>query len=217
MKKVAYLLPIVLLLTSCEVFKVGYVDEQHEPGIENSGSASKKEYTENYSYFSGDQINTEGKNVANITFSSPKSLSNIAIEKVDELISCDVDGLCSGAVETFNVGTKEGAWLFIGTSSTYADGYLTLGFNSPIKDVVIQASPYFYENTSWNEEEFVIDQGVCVAVNSSNYIKLSSLTNEEKTEVVNTDCCYHFQESQTQIKIKAGGQKAFIKKITLYY
>lgn len=217
MKKIAYLLPVFLLLTSCDVFKIGYVNEKHEPGISGNSGTSQKTYTESYSYFSGDSIDTEGKRTANITFASEEGLSDIAKEKVDEIISCDVDDFYSGAVETFNVGTREDAWLFIGTSSSYADGFLTLGFNVQIKDVVIEATPYYYVDSSWNEEELLIDDGVCLAVNSSGYIKLSSLTNEEKTEVNSTECRYHFSETTNQIKIKAGGKKAFIKKITLYY
>ena len=218
MKKVAYLFPAVLLMiTSCDVLRVGYTGEQHSAGIANSGSASQQTYTESYSYFSGDSITTEGKKVANITFRAEDGLSDISIDKVNELISCDVDGLFAGTVDTFNVGTREDAWLFIGTSSSYSDGFLTLGFNSAIKDVLIEATPYYYEDNSWNNEELVIDQNVCVAVNTSRYIKLSSLTNQENTEVNTTECRFHFEESQNQIKIKAGGQKAFIKKITLYY
>lgn len=217
MKKIACLIPIALLLTSCEMFRIGFTNEKHEPGIEGSGNTSQKSYTESYNYFSGDTIDTNGKSVAHITFASPESLSGIAIEKVEELISCDVDGLYAGTVETFNVGTRADAWLFIGTSSSYADGYLTLSFNTAISDVVIQATPYYYEDSSWNNGRLVIDEGVCVAVNSTPYVRLSSLTNDEKTAVNDSDCRYHFQESQTQIKIKAGGQKAFIKKITLYY
>ena len=217
MKKIAYLLPVLFLLASCDGFRFGYLNEPHDPGIDGGASTSQKTYTESYSYFSGDQISTEGKNVANITFAAQESLSDIAIEKVDELVSCDVDGLYAGAIETFNVGTRADSWLFIGTSSSYADGYLTLGFNSPIKDVLIEATPYYYEDSSWNEEKLMVDENVCIAVNTSGYIKLSSLTNDEKTEVNVSECRYHFQESQTQIKIKTGGQKAFIKKITLYY
>ena len=217
MKKIAYLIPVVLLLTSCEMFRIGFTNEQHEPGVDGGASTSQKTYTESYSYYSGDSIDTEGKSVAHLTFNAPEGLSDIAIEKVDELVSCDVDGLYAGAVEASNVGTRADAWLFIGTSSSYADGYLTLGFNSPIKDVLIEATPYYYVDSSWNDDKLIVDEGVCVAVNTSGYIKLSSLTNDAKTEVNTSECRYHFQESQTQIKIKAGGQKAFIKKITLYY
>ena len=86
-----------------------------------------------------------------------------------------------------------------------------------VKDVVIEATPYYYLDTSWNEDELKIDANCCLAVNSSNYIRLSSLTNEGKTEVNTTACRYHLAEPQNQIKIKAGGERSFIKKITLYY
>lgn len=217
MKKIALLIPLALLITSCEVFKIGYENSKHSAGIEGDSGTSQQNYTESYSYFGGDPISTEGKSVANLTFSAPSSLSFIEKEKVDELVSCDVNDLYAGAVETLNVGTREGSWLFIGASSSYTDGYLTLGFNTPIKDIVIEAAPYYYVDTSWNENILKVDENVCVAVNNSGYIKLSSLPNADEDAVNSTDCRYHFAESQSQIKIKVGGQKAFIKKITLYY
>lgn len=216
MKKVVLLIPMILLLTSCGVFKIGFVNEQHSAGIEGQ-STSNQAYTESYTYFSGDPITTEGKSSANITFEVDDGLSNISKEKVDEIIRCDVDNFFASTVETFNVGTRENSWLFVGAKTSYADGYLTLGFNQPIKDVQIEATPYYYEDNSWNELQLKIDEGVCVAVNESNYIKLSSLTNTEGDTVNSTECRYHFASEQTQIKIKVGGEKAFIKKITLYY
>ena len=217
MKKIVLLLPAILALTSCEVFRMGYVNEQHSAGIEGGNSTSKQTYTEEYTYFPGDTLSTEGKSVANLTFAPDDGLSDIATEKVDEIAQCDVEGIYHGAVETFNVGTRENAWLFVGAKSSYTDGYLTLGFNVSVKDVVIEATPYYYEDNAWNEEKLVIDENCCLAVNTSNYIRLSSLTNDEKTDVNTTQCRYHLAESQNQIKIKAGGEKSFIKKITLYY
>lgn len=216
MKKAVLLVPMVALLTSCGAFNIGFDNREHSAGIEGQ-STSNKTYTESYTYFSGDPIDTEGKNTANITFEVDDGLSNISKEKVDEIMRCDVDGLLAGTVETFNVGTRENSWLFVGAKTSYADGYLTLGFNQPIKDVKIEATPYYYEDNSWNELKLKIDEGVCVAVNASNYIKLSSLTNEDGDTVNSTECRYHFANEQTQIKIKVGGEKAFIKKITLYY
>ena len=217
MKKIALLLPVALILTSCDVFKMGYVNEQRSAGIEGGNSTSKQTYTEEYTYFPGDTLNVEGKSVANLTFTPDDGLSDIATEKVDEIVSCDVDGVYLGAVETFNVGTRENAWLFVGAKSSYVDGYLTLGFNVSIKDVIIEATPYYYEDNAWNDDKLVIDENCCLAINTSNYIRLSSLTNDEKTDVNTTYCRYHLAESKNQIKIKAGGEKSFIKKITLYY
>ena len=217
MKKIALLIPLALLITSCEIFKMGYENSRHSAGIEGGGNTSQRSYTESYSYFSGDPITTEGKSEAHLTFSAPDGLSMISPEKVTELASCDVADFFIGAIETQNVGTREDSWLFIGASSSYTDGYLTLSFNAQIKDLIIEATPYYYEDTSWNENTLVVDQGVCVAVNNSGYIRLSTIANEENTEVNKTDCRYHFAETQNQIKIKVGGQKAFIKKITLYY
>ena len=217
MKKVALLIPLALLITSCEGFKMGFDNHDHSAGIEGTGNTSKQNYVESYSYFSGDPINAEDKSMANLTFSAPDGLSMISPEKVNELAACDVDDLFIGATETLNVGTREDCWLFIGASSSYTDGYLTLDFNTPIKDVAIEATPYYYVDTSWNEEKLKIDEGVCVAVNTSPYIKLSALASSDNKSVNSTQCRYHLAENQTQIKIKVGGQKAFIKKITLYY
>ena len=216
MKKVAYLLPIALLLTSCEGFRIGFINEQRSAGIEGSGT-SQKSYTESYSYFLGDNVETEGKNVANLTFEVDDGLSDISVDKINEITRCDVDDFFAGAVESFNVGTREEAWLFVGAKSSYSDGYMTLGFNTAISDVIIDATPYYYEDNAWNEEELKIDENVCVAVNSSPYVRLSGTLNEQQDAVNITKCRYHFSENQTQIKIKVGGEKAFIQKISLYY
>ena len=215
MKKVVFLLPIALLMTSC--FNVTFVSEQHSAGIEGGGSISQNAHTESYTFFSGDPITTEGKSTATLTFASNSGESLISAERVNELANCDVDSLFTGAVEASNVGTREGAWLFVGAQTSYNDGYLTLAFTTPIKDIQIEAAPYYYINQAWNEDSLEIDKDVCIAVNTSNYIKLSSATNTEGTAVNSTFCRYHFLESQSQIKIKVGGARAFLKNITLYY
>lgn len=217
MKKIAYLLPVALLLTSCEVFKIGFVNEDHSAGIEGSSATSSQTYKDDYSYYPGDTLDTEGKHAANLTFTPDDGLSSIGADKVSEIASCDVDDVFAGALDTYNVGTRENAWLFVGAKSSYVDGFLDLAFNVSIKDVVIEATPYYYEDNAWNEEKLIIDENCCLAVNTSNYIRLSSLTNDAKTEVNSTLCRYHLPEASNQIKIKAGGEKSFIKKITLYY
>ena len=217
MKKIVFLLPAALLLTSCEVFKFGFVNENHSAGIEGGNSSSNQTFKEDYTYYPGDTINAEGKSVANLTFTPDDGLSDIGIDKVDEIAQCDVAGVFAGTVDTYNVGTRENAWLFVGAKSSYTDGFLTLGFNVNISDVVIEATPYYYEDNAWNDERLIIDENCCLAINTSNYIRLSSLTNDEKTEVNVTECRYHLAEASNQIKIKAGGEKSFIKKITLYY
>ena len=217
MKKIAYLLPVALLLTSCEIFKIGFVNEDHSAGIEGGSATSSQTYKDDYSYYPGDTLNTEGKHVANLTFTPDDGISSIGADKVSEIASCDVDDVFAGALDTYNVGTRENAWLFVGAKSSYVDGFLKLDFIVDIKDVVIEATPYYYEDNAWNEEKLIIDENCCLAVNTSNYIRLSSLTNEEKTEVNTTTCRYHLAEPQKQITIKAGGEKSFIKKITLYY
>ena len=82
MKKIIFLLPVALLLTSCDVFKIGFVNEEHSAGIEGGASTSGQTYREDYSYFAGDAISTEGKSVANLTFNPDDGLSDISIEKV---------------------------------------------------------------------------------------------------------------------------------------
>ena len=217
MKKIVYLLPVALLLTSCEIFKIGFVNEDHSAGIEGSGATSSQTYKDDYSYYPGDTLNTEGKHVANLTFTPDDGISSIGADKVSEIASCDVDDVFAGALDTYNVGTRENAWLFVGAKSSYVDGFLKLDFIVDVKDVVIEATPYYYEDNAWNEEKLIVDENCCLAVNTSYYIRLSSLTNEEKTEVNTTTCRYHLAEPQKQITIKAGGEKSFIKKITLYY
>ena len=217
MKKAAYLLPLVTLLTSCGGFNFRFENSVHSAGIEGNDNTSQKNYTESYTFFSGDVISSEGKSTANITFVSEDGLSNISTEKIDEIIRCDVEGIYAGAIESFNVGTKENAYLFVGAKSSISDGYMTLSFNVAIKDILIEAAPYYYVDNSWNDNELKRDDNVCVAVNSSSYIKLSSSVNDTGDAILVTKCSYHFAETQTQIKIKVGGEKAFIEKITLYY
>lgn len=217
MKKGVLILPLTILLTSCGTFKFGYTNDQHSAGIPGGNTASNNNYTESYTYFAGDTIDTEGKNVANITFEINESASDIGVEKINSLLRCDVADLFAGTLDSFNVGTKEGAWLFIGAKTSYSDGFLVLSFNQAIKDVLIQATPYYYEDTTWNDYEIVKDDNVCVAVDNSGYVKLSSALNEEQNAINTTDCRYHFEQPQTEFKIKVGGEKAFIKKIVLYY
>ena len=217
MKKLLLMVPVTLLLTSCGAFKIGFDNRPHSAGIEGNNSSSKKTYVESHSMFTGDTINENNKSVANITFTADDGLSNLTPAQVDERLTCDVNDLFLGTVETLNVGTRENSYLFIGASSSFSDGYMTLEFAQAIKDVKIEATPYYFAASDWNNNRLIKDENVCVAVNTSNFIPLAELANEDGDAIVSTICRYNIAEDQTQIKIKVGGQKAFIKKITLYY
>ena len=85
------------------------------------------------------------------------------------------------------------------------------------KDVVIETSPYYYEDNKYNETVLVIDEGVAVAVNDTPYIKLSNAKNEDGDKPKVTTCRYHLSTPNADINIKVGVRKAIINKITIYY
>ena len=90
-------------------------------------------------------------------------------------------------------------------------------FNSKIKDVIIEACPYYSLPHAWNEDELKIDSEVGVAINNSRYVKLSSEADETEEKAKSTNCRFHFSESLSEFTIKVGPKRAFIQKISLYY
>ena len=217
-KPILLLVPALLLLTSCDIFKVGYVNDRHSAGIEG-GSVASSYYTEEYSYYAGDNIDEDNKNVATLTFSGyDENISDISdLEKLESYINCDVPEVFKEVKAAKNVGIKNDHGLFIGVYSSYADGFLSLSFNVDVKDIAIEASPYYYEKNAWNESELEVDDKVAVAVNTNGYITLSQTKNEEGTAIKATTCRYHLATSSADITIKVGQRRAFIDKITIYY
>lgn len=211
------LLSLTALLASCSGIRFGYVEEQHSAGLADGRTMSQQTYAESKIYFAGDSINESNEYVANITFTAKKSNFDMATEDIAAILSCDVDNIFDKVADASLTGTTEDVGLFIGTSSTLRDGYLTLAFSAAIKDLKIEACPYYYIDTSWNKEEFVVDDNVAVAVNNSGYIKLSSLKDEETGEIKSTPCRYHLANDTREIKIKVGQKRAYIRKIVLYY
>ena len=219
-KKGLLLIPFAILLASCDQVTFGFSQGLHSAGMEGSfNTSSKKEAPDSYSYYAGDIIETEGKNEANITFTIDQTESFLDVSKLNDLITSDVDAseLSITPKECANVGSNENNGLFIGADSTYVDGYLILGFDKAIKDIKIEASPYYYLKNAWNEDTLVIDQDVAISVNGSGYVKLSSELNESGDKVNLTTCRYHLSGNDNEVMIKVGPRRAFINKITLYY
>lgn len=217
-KKVLLFVPLLSVLTSCAVFSIGFSEGEHEAGLENGEALSSKQYADNYSYFAGDNISPEGKDTAIITFANYDDSLDIANpEDFDQYVSCSVDGLFKETKSVNNVAINENKGVFVGATSTLADGALTLSFNVEVKDVVINACPYYYEENKYNQTTLKIDEGVCVSVNTKPYILLSSTKNEDGATLKETECRFHLTETSADVKIKVGVRKAFINKITIYY
>ena len=215
MKK-AYLLliPLMALLVACnEQLKMGYIEGKTISGVD--GSFAGSQYSAgNYTYFAGDDVDTTNTNVANFTFAANETTSNIGIEAITAITSCDNTNIEYQIQEASNVGTKEGFGLFIGADSTYVDGHLSIIVNQPVKGVVITARRYYSYVNSWNEENLVSDSNVAVAINSSKYVKVT--TNKDAENIpLTTECRFNGQDKNL-IDIKVGPQRAFIEKITFY-
>lgn len=218
MRKTLIFLPMLVILTSCGTLTFGFSEGYHEPGLDGSQPSSRKDAPpEGYSYFSGDSFSTEGSNEAFLTFNVTSSSEPTTNEEIAELISCTADGLFNGVTDFVNVKTNADKGLFVGVDSSYADGYLTLSFNSEIKNIIIEACPYYSVPHAWNEEELEIDSEVGVGINKSNYVKLNSEVDETGETIKSTNCRFHFSESLSEFTIKVGPKRAFIRKISLYY
>ena len=213
-KSFLLLLPLCALLASCGELAIGYDSEEHSAGI--PGSSNQNNSAIEYTYFSGDDVDTSNTNVARFSFASTQSKSSISVDDVTSIISCDDPTLIYEVKETYNVGTKEDIGLFVGADSTYVDGYLTISFDKAASGVVIKARRYYYETTSFNQSEIVIDSDVAVAVNNSKYIKLSSRKDDSGIPDV-YECRYNLTENSSQLQIKVGPRRAFIEEIALYF
>lgn len=221
MKKVKFLvLPLLLCLTGCQTFEVGYDEFEHDKGLDKSVSGNSYSAI-TYSYYGGDQyaINTNLE-TANITFAGINTNdSNVTdIEKLNSYVVSDKENFFETIENPYNVGTNEEFGLYLGVSSTYAHGEMTLVLNKDIKNIEIVATPYYFYRDAWNEEELVVDQDSAISVNGSPFIRLSTSVNE--AGVVNeTTCKYqnYASENKNKVTLRVGPTKAFIKKITLYY
>ena len=218
-KSLVILIPIFLLLTSCQTFKAGYTDDRHEAGPDY-GSVSIYSVP-SYQTYSGDQF-TVGENdpKAVITFTGySTSQSNIQdIEKLNSYVSLETEEFFSTVEEPLNVGTDRDEGLFIGANSTYVDGQITLAFKKEIKHIEILAVPYSFLTYAFNSEELKIDKDTGISVNDSPYIMLTTTQNDDGS-VKETLCRYdnYAKENKDKITIKVGHRRAFIRKITLYY
>ena len=212
-------IPVLFMLASCETFKVGFTNDQHEAGLDN-GSASLY-VVPSYPAYGGDQFTiSENEKLAEIVFTGyTNNLSNIQdIDLLNSLVDINQEDFFITTESPLNVGTDEEDGLFIGANSSYVDGELTLAFKQDIKYIEIIATPYFYISHSWNEEEYKIDQDVYISVNNSPYVVLLTSQNEDGS-VKETTCRYlnYAQENKDKITIRVGRRRAFIKKIKLYY
>ena len=215
-KSLLLFVPVLIALSSCDQLRVGYVNESHSAGFADSRSSTSN--VNSYVYFNGDTINSANPNVGHVTFESPNTSSNMAKEDVAALINCDVVGLFNEVVDASYVGTKKDTGLFIGYDSTIVDGYLTLSFKYNIKDVVIKACPYYTGEIVGFTDRVEHDENVAIAINDSDYFKLTYSLNSETNEVNLQEGRYHILENDVkQLNIKVGPQRAFIKEITVYY
>ena len=212
-------IPSVLLLASCETFNVGYTDARHEAGVDNSVAPGYVEPS--YPAYPGDQFTvSDDTQSAVLTFTGYKDgESNIQdIEKLNSFVTTETKDFFVSMENPLNVGIDKEDGLFIGSWSSYVDGYVTLAFSKEIKNIEIIATPYYSITYPYNEEKFTIDEETGISVNDSPYIMLSTTRNEDGS-VKESACRYlnYARENKDKITIKVGRRRAFIKKITLYY
>lgn len=215
-KSLLLFVPLIVCFASCSKVTFGYTNEQHSAGFGHT--TSKKANATSYTYFPGDVFNTNDSNAAHITFDSANSGSNMAKEDINAIVNCDVPDFFNEVSDASWVGVKKDTDLFIGTDSSYVDGYLTLSFTSVIKYVSIYACPYYTGEIIGFTDKVEHDENVGVAVNNSSYIKLSYIYNEDSQTVNKRECRYDVSGANaTEITIKVGPQRALISEIILYY
>lgn len=221
-KNLAILLPLcILTLTACEDFNFGFNQGgTHEPGLDKSIPVTSSNPT-SYSYYAGDLFDEEdyATNFV-ITFTGiEKNASNLTdLEKLNEYVSVNDDNVEVLLSEPRYLGTKDDGSLFLGTKVAGSDGSFNMTFNVAAEAVLIEAAPYSYVNNAYNQEEFVVDASVAIALNDSSYILLAEdLLDEDSTEVVTTECKYELPEQSEDVTIKVANGRALIKKITVYY
>lgn len=208
--------PLLICFASCGKVTFGYTNTQHSAGFDNS--TSQKQNTTSYIYFPGDVIDTNSTSAAHLTFDSTNSGSNMAKEDISNLVTCDVPDFFYEVSDASWVGVKKDTALFIGTDSSYLDGYLTLSFNTAIKYVALYACPYYTGEIIGFTDRVEHDENVGVAVNNSAYINLTYTYNEDSQTVTKRECRYQVSGTNvTEITIKVGPQRALITEIILYY
>jgi len=213
------LIPIVFLVTACQQVDFGYTDEQHSKGWDHSNETSSQlGRVESYSYRKDDTLDNNGLTQANITFKDiTQSETNVQdVEKIKSYVNIDRD-IFDHVENPLYFSTKAEGFAFLGADSTYVDGEITFHFNQEIKNIEITARQYNYVKTSFNEDQFVVDENVALSVNDLGYIKVNGEKNEETQTVASTTCSFHLATPSTSINIKAGPYRAILEKITLYY
>lgn len=217
-KSLILFVPICVLLVSCEKFVVGYTKDPHSAGLDHSMS-SNNNGKNSYEYFAGDFFE-EGNVLCNITFKDHETASNIAKDDVAPILTFDtpVSSFMCEVSEASYVGTKEGIGLFIGADSSYVDGYLSLTLSHDVVNIVIEATPYYYESNGFEEEsQLVVDDEVAIAINNTRYIKVLNNKSEDGLTIKSTTCSYHLSSPSKEITIKVGPKRAFIKSIKLFH
>lgn len=213
-KSFLLLVPLMALLVGCGELKLGFTSDSHDAGMAGSNNNSQV-LVDKYTYYSGDEIDIEGKSVVHFTFDKSKTDSDLKKDDLVSIINVDNETFEYTIDDALNIGRKENIGLFIGADSTYVDGHLTISSSQAVKYVVIKARKYYYSSNSWNEDSVTIDSDVAIAINSSKYIKLTSEKDENGIPKV-TECRYNTQE-KNQIEIKVGPRRAFIEDIALYF
>ena len=213
------LLPIIFLLSSCKEVGFGYTNEQHEKGWDHSvESTSQLGKVDSYSYRSNDILDNSGLTKANMTFTNIKeSVTNLQdYEKIKSYVNIDKD-IFDYAYNPLYFSTKEEGYVFLGADSTYVDGEITFVFTQDIKNVEITAKQYSHLKTSFNEEQFIVDQNVAISVNDLGYIRINGEVDNENLTVASTKVSFHLDSPSKSITLKVGQYRAILEKIVLYY
>lgn len=213
------IIPAIFMLTACQQVDFGYTKDPHDKGWEYSTErTSQPGRVDSYSYRNNDTLDNSGLTQANMTFTNIKeSVTNLQdYEKIKSYVNIDKE-IFESASNALYFSTKAEGFAFLGADSTYVDGEITFTFTQDIKNIEITAKPYNYVKTSFNEDQFIVDEDVAICVNDSGYIKLGRTINEEAQTVDSSTLAFHLTNPSKSINLKAGPYRAILEKIVLYF
>ena len=219
MKRRLYLLvPLLLTLSSCSEFTVGYNKERYSAGFSGGASYSMYEKPSSYYYYLGDPIDEESENKVILTFEKVNKdaslVSDVAL--LNTYVTASEEGFFLSFSNPSYVGTNAEHGIFIGANSSYADGEITMYLAQSVKAAVLYAYSYTYEVAGFETKTYV-DQNVAIAINKTGYVPLTSDIDETTGFAKETKCKYKVDPESDVITIKVANARAYINKIVLYY
>lgn len=217
-----FLIPILLVITGCDKFKVDFhKGMSHEAGFDNP-SATTSQPDVIYSYQQNGSFDKTGLEKVTITFKNiQKSDSDVInLEEIKSYLNIDKEGYQIDIVDKpSHFGTKNEGYAYLGNQYINDTGEITFVCPNAIKNVVVKAKHYSYINSAFNENNLVIDDDVAISVNDSAFVKLDEpVLNEDKDEITNaTECAFSLATPSDHVTIRAGKKRAILEEVSLYY